>query len=408
MNENLSIRQRLAGIFEMPESASRNLPMEGLRGFAVLLVFFVHYHALFGFLVDPASTSHAVSGFLWSIGHSGVDLFFVLSGYLIYGTVIKRARGYWPFMRRRIERIYPTFLAVFAVYLAMSLLFPAKSKLPAETAAAVKYVVQNLLLLPGMFNIEPLITVAWSLSYEFFYYLFIPVLVGLTAMRKWRPSWRALFFLILAVVFTIVCIVGWTNHIRLVMFISGILLFEARHSFGWGQNRSRGVQLAVIVGTLVTFPLIYALWSHPGLFPIWPSNLRSGEIVRIIVLFFSFFAFTLITFNPATVLGRVFSWTPVRWLGNMSYSYYLIHGLALNGLSLVAVAKLSGSGHSPLLFWAIMPVAFAVTLMTSAVLFWLVERRFSLVPKSRPHDEKVKPAPREVVTTARLREVEEA
>jgi peptidoglycan/LPS O-acetylase OafA/YrhL len=405
MSDNISIRQRLAGIFEMPESASRNLPMEGLRGFAVLLVFFVHYHALFAFLVDPASHSHAVSNFLWSIGHSGVDLFFVLSGYLIYGTVIKKARGYWPFMRRRIERIYPTFLAVFAIYLAMSLLFPAKSKLPAETGAAIKYVVQNLLLLPGMFNIEPLITVAWSLSYEFFYYLFIPVLVGLTAMRRWRPSWRVLFFLVLAVVFTIVCVVGWTNHIRLVMFISGILLFEARHSFAWAKDRSRGLEAAVVIGTLLTFPLIYALWSRPGLLPLSPVSIRSGEIARIVVLFFSFFAFTLVTFNPATILGRVFSWTPIRWLGNMSYSYYLIHGLALNGLSLFAVAKLSGRGHSPLLFWLIIPMAFSFTLAVSALLFWLVERRFSLVPHPR---RQASPPSREVVANAVLPEVKQA
>lgn len=405
MSETLTIRQRLAGIFEMPESATRNLPMEGLRGFAVLLVFFVHYHALFSFLVDPASTSHAISNFLWSIGHSGVDLFFVLSGYLIYGTVIKKARGYWPFMRRRIERIYPTFLAVFAIYLAMSLLFPAKSKLPAETSAAIKYVIQNLLLLPGMFNIEPLITVAWSLSYEFFYYLFIPVLVGLTAMRQWRPSWRVGFFVALSAVFTVVCIVGWTNHIRLVMFVSGILLFEARHSFGWGKHRSRIVEIASVVGILLAFPLIYALWSRPGLLPFSPTTVRSGEIARILVLFVSFFAFTLATFNPATVLGRVFSWTPIRWLGNMSYSYYLIHGLTLNGLSLVAVAKLGGHGSSPGVFWVLMPATFIVTLVTSAILFWLVERRFSLVP--HPPKQEAENS-REVLANTPLTEVKQA
>jgi exopolysaccharide production protein ExoZ len=405
MSEVPTIRERLAGIFEMPDSSSRNLPMEGLRGFAVILVFFVHYDALFKFLVAPESTSAVISGFLWSIGHSGVDLFFVLSGYLIYGTVIRKARGYLPFMRRRFERIYPTFLAVFAIYLAMSLLIPSKSKLPADMGAAVWYLVQNLLLLPGMFNIEPLITVAWSLSYEFFYYLLIPVLVGLTMMRVWRPSWRVVFFLLLAAAFTAVCIAGWANHIRLIMFISGILLFEATRSFGWGRERSRGAEVLVIFTTLLTFPLIYLLWSKPGLFTFWPATARSGEIARIVVLFFSFFAFTLIAFNPASILGRLFSWTPIRWLGNMSYSYYLIHGLTLNCLSFVAVAKLSGRGHSPLMFWGLMPLAFAATLMASAILFWLVERRFSLVPKAHFSERQTT---REVIAPVAIPEAKEA
>ncbi|MEO6393652.1 MAG: acyltransferase [Pyrinomonadaceae bacterium] len=399
-----TLKQRLSGIFEMPDTASRNLPMEGLRGFAVLLVFFVHYDALFKFLVDPASTSHAISAFLWSIGHSGVDLFFVLSGYLIYGSITKKARPYSTFMRRRIERIYPTFLAVFAVYLAMSLLFPGKSKLPAETGAAVWYVIQNILLLPGLFNIEPIITVAWSLSYEFFYYLLIPILVGVAAMRRWAPSWRVVFFLALAAAFTAACIAGWISHIRLIMFISGILLFEAKHSFGWGRERSRRVEVLVVITTVLTFPLIYGLWSRPGIFTFWPTDLRTGEIARIVVLFFSFFAFTLVSFNPSSLLGRMFTWTPIRWLGNMSYSYYLIHGLTLNGLSIVAVAKLGGRGHSPLLFWVGMPLTFVVTLISSAVLFWLVERRFSLVPHAVPVEKKTA---REVIPV-RIAEAEQA
>jgi peptidoglycan/LPS O-acetylase OafA/YrhL len=399
-----TLRQRLAGIFEMPESAHRNLPMEGLRGLAVTLVFFVHYHALFKFLVDPASSTYAISGFLWSIGHSGVDLFFVLSGYLIYGAVIGKPRGYVSFMRRRIERIYPTFLAVFAIYLVLSLLVPERSKLPSGSGPAIWYIGQNLLLLPGLFNIEPIITVAWSLSYEFSYYLLIPILVGATMMRRWRPSWRVGFFLLLAAAFTLVCLAGWSNHIRLIMFGSGILLFEARQSFGLGQRRSRVLEVVVLLTTLATFPVIYALWDRPGFAPYWPGELRSGEIARIVVLFFSFFAFTLVSFNSASILGRIFSWTPLRWLGNMSYSYYLIHGLALNGLALIAVAKFGRVGHSPLLFWLGMPLAFAATLVSSAVLFWLVERRFSLAPRKTG----VKIANREVVVASAIPEAKRA
>ena len=62
------------------------LSMEGLRVVAVFLVFWVHYSALVERWVSGYSVDilHFVRGFR----HLGVDLFFVLSGYLIYGTII--------------------------------------------------------------------------------------------------------------------------------------------------------------------------------------------------------------------------------------------------------------------------------------------------------------------------------
>ena len=69
------------------------------------------------------------------------------------------------YAKRRVQRIYPVFLVVFAIYIMLSFIFPSESKLPEGYVEIVKYILQNLLLLPGVFNIEPLITVAWSLSY---------------------------------------------------------------------------------------------------------------------------------------------------------------------------------------------------------------------------------------------------
>src|SRR5690606_8938876 len=76
-------------------------------------------------------------------------------------------------------------------------------------------------------------------------------------------------------------------------------------------------------------------------------------------------------------VARVCSWTPLRWLGNMSYSYYLLHGLVLKAFSIAALAML-GTGTQPLLFWGLLPVAFAMTLLASAVLFAWVEKPFSM------------------------------
>src|ERR1700737_402660 len=132
--------EKLSNVYELGgEATTRNLPMEGLRGFAVLLVFFVHYHALFSGWVSSNSMSFAFSKFLSNVGHSGVDLFFVLSGYLIYGSIIKKQRSYFGFIRRRIQRIYPTFLCVFASYVLLSALFPSDSRIPTNAVGASLY-----------------------------------------------------------------------------------------------------------------------------------------------------------------------------------------------------------------------------------------------------------------------------
>jgi exopolysaccharide production protein ExoZ len=69
----------LARWFELgPVGAERLLPMEGLRGLAVLLVFFVHYGAQFGHAFGVAPP--AIGAALQLLGNAGVDLFFVLRG----------------------------------------------------------------------------------------------------------------------------------------------------------------------------------------------------------------------------------------------------------------------------------------------------------------------------------------
>ena len=75
------------------------------------------------------------------------------------------------------------------------------SKLPQGAGAVVAYLLANLLLLPGLFPIEPLITVAWSLSYEFAYYLALPLLVAGTGMRDWEPRRRMKTFAVAGVGF---------------------------------------------------------------------------------------------------------------------------------------------------------------------------------------------------------------
>ncbi len=79
----------------------RLMSMEGLRGLAVLLVFFVHYADLVSPWMSDSGWISVFAERVGDAGNSGVDLFFVLSGYLIYGNLMNPPQAYRPFIRRR-------------------------------------------------------------------------------------------------------------------------------------------------------------------------------------------------------------------------------------------------------------------------------------------------------------------
>jgi exopolysaccharide production protein ExoZ len=351
----------LRSLFEVAHGGHRQiLSMEGLRGFAVFLVFIVHYTTLVAPWLAPATPTFEWAARLRGIGNAGVDLFFVLSGYLIYGTLIAKPRSMASYFRRRLERIYPAFLAVFVVYLILSLLLPQESKIPTGSLwAAAGYVVANLLLLPGLFPIEPMITVAWSLSYEMFYYLVTPLVIVFLGLRRWPSSARMLAFLGTAVIAIVYVFAFGGSHIRLIMFVSGILLLEALEYQTLPRFDRLGL-VALVVG-LVAIDQV----------ALGPS--------RYLVLFVCFFALCYASFRGDGLVHRLFCWTPLRWLGNMSYSYYLIHGLALKAAFLILGKLVSPSAAwTAPGFWMLLPAMFAVTLVPATVLFALVEKPFSL------------------------------
>jgi peptidoglycan/LPS O-acetylase OafA/YrhL len=348
-------------------SAHNVRPMEGMRGFAVLLVFFVHYESLVKPWIDGSSGLLVFSNALHALGNTGVDLFFVLSGFLIYGSLLSRRQPFLGFMWRRVERIYPAFTAVFLVYIALSLLFPAENKIPSPATDGALYLLQNYLLLPGLFPIQAMITVAWSLSYEMFYYLAIPLVIALFKLRARSPAWRVTFFMAIAVALASYTTVQ-DGPIRLIMFISGIVLYEALNHSKLSVPGSVGLT-ALIVGLLSM---------------LLPLPEPAGMTIKICMLFIAFLTLCLACFRtPQAWLPQAFAWTPLRWLGNMSYSYYLLHGLALKAAFLALTIVLPPTGQQTTLFWVLLPPMFALTLIPSAALYLVVERPFSLAPRKK-------------------------
>jgi exopolysaccharide production protein ExoZ len=357
----------------MPGSRERLVAMEGMRGFAAILVFFVHFDALFRPYFRPDSFVAALAGVAGSFGHTGVDLFFVLSGFLIYGIVMKQHPSYLSFIWRRIRRLYPVFLLVLSLYLGLSIAFPSNSRLPASFPRALMYIGANLLMLPGMTAIPAIITVSWSLSYEWFFYLTIPFVIAIFRLRSWMAWQRVAFFILLAIVECVLWLLGMSGHIRLILFASGIILWELVDE---GVPRILSAWLEYVV--TATFIL--------SILAIGLSGAKQGETVLVLskvphfyapLLFVSLPLFSLYAMFFDGFLGRIFSWDCLRWMGNISYSYYLIHGLALHGVRLVVNHFFPPAPRSALFDVLLLVVCVSFTILCASLLFVVVEKPLS-------------------------------
>lgn len=348
--------------------------MEGLRGFAALLVFFVHFHSIFEKYVPDERISAPIR-FMASIGHVGVDLFFVLSGFLVYGIVMRSGFRFTPYFSRRIQRLYPVFVVVLGIYILLSYLFPDHSKLPSNATNLIPYILANIAMLPGMIRITPIITVSWSLSYEWFFYLILPIAFAALGMRKWKFKWRIAFWIALVSAYWLAFSFGLIPHPRLLLFVSGILVWEVK------ANTYLISRLASWGETITSFAFIGVLifiWMSRS--STQSTSLILLKIPRLYVplLFVSILFLVCYGLFKKGFLGAIFSWTPLRWVGNMSYSYYLIHGLALHGLNLMLIAIFGEMQFNWFLLSIVLLASLASTLLAGSILYLTIERPLSI------------------------------
>jgi exopolysaccharide production protein ExoZ len=366
-----SVTHRLSKLYGLA-TAKRVGSVEGLRGFAMTLIFFGHFETLFRHYLPPGSVSVSLVDFVATIAHRGVSFFLIITGYFIYGKFLDRPEPYGPFVRRRLARVYPVFLSVLGIYLILSMLFPAESKIPHNAWNAALLIVENALLLGGMFTIPPIIVVSWTISYLVLFYLTVPSLVIRARMSSWTGWQRALFLVGLAVVWLKAC--AWIPGLssRAVMFVPGMLIYEISRSPRFRARLSRWGEVRAVAILVLGFVLLNLmnkglLWFLPGMALLrnyyWYAILAGG-----------LFCFCLYCFAYDGFLKAGFSSTPLRCLGNMSYSYYLLHGLTLKGLALATVLLVPAGFSSSGFFWCALAAAYLATVVTATFWFRFVER----------------------------------
>jgi peptidoglycan/LPS O-acetylase OafA/YrhL len=174
-----------------PSSTVRIPQLDGLRGIAILLVVIWHY---FVSLLELDTAPPALN---WlarslSLSWSGVDLFFVLSGFLIGGILLdyKNGRYYFKtFYIRRICRIFPLYFIWLFIFLWAFYTIPPTSMLSGLLNNPLPFWVyltftQNIAMsYTGLMGVEWL-AVTWSLAIEEQFYLFLPWLIHRVNIRK--------------------------------------------------------------------------------------------------------------------------------------------------------------------------------------------------------------------------------
>jgi exopolysaccharide production protein ExoZ len=185
-------------------------------------------------------------------------------------------------------------------------------------------------------------------------------------LRSWSRERRIQFFVVALLV---LAVVFWKfgGPARMMMFIAGIIPYELV---------TKGVRLRQENGLgLVAIAL--------GIMTVWVLHGKGVSLqVVLLCLFFGYgcFACFCVEDGARGITRAVFCWRPMRWLGNMSYSYYLIHGLTIKFFFMVLAKVFPPRADQAGAMWALMPIAFVMTLVTSAVLFIVVEKPYSLTP----------------------------
>lgn len=312
--------------------------IDGLRALAVMSVLIFH--------VKP---SLLPGGFL------GVDIFFVISGYLISLILFReQAEGSFSFAGfygRRVRRLFPALILVLAASLGIgffALFADEYERLGKHSAAAIVFILNfRLLGEAGYFDIvsysKPLLPL-WSLSVEEQFYLLWPVLLLATRRFHGSPGWMITACFALSFLFGLHLGDISTDKLyyhslpRFWELLSGVAIAWMHHKNGTNWlpsklNRALARNVLSLVGLVLMVSALLAFnktLRHPGWATLWP--IMGAAIVMVS--------------GPDALVNRMLSLRPLVWIGLISYPLYLWHWPIL---SYVRIAE-SGSPE-PWVLW---------------------------------------------------------
>jgi peptidoglycan/LPS O-acetylase OafA/YrhL len=355
--------------------------LDGVRGIAILLVLLSH------FMLREYFQDERVY-FITQFGWIGVDLFFVLSGFLITGILLdakNNAHYYSNFYRRRVLRILPLYyFAVLVTWLTVIFIEKAPDRLQGYdsfswfftfTPNIAMGLKNDYLYHSHIFNLNHL----WSLAIEEQFYLFWPLIVRYVPMRA------------LAILCLVLISIG-TGLRNLTDHVVGEMVSTSSYTFPFcrmdGLAAGSFIAIALRLNWLQQIP--YDKWIARGLFGIMGvlimGNFINGtkqSLYTESALFFAALLFLSLNPNPRGITRRVCENQFLQHLGKYSYGLYVFHHMFefawKNGFG----RHLLASNLPPLLGQSIyVLLAFAGTYALARLSWWLIERPFLKLKKA--------------------------
>ena len=358
-----------------PPDTVRSAGLDLLRAVAIGLVLLSHY---MGFV------AHApIFGAIGNVGWAGVDLFFVLSGYLIGHQILApMARGasfsLTTFFARRLLRTLPNYYVMLAVYLLAQSLLPHAPIVGSDTLPVWQFLsfTQNFTLAYGQ-----TFSHSWSLCIEEQFYVLMPLvalLIGATVPPPWRvrAGWSV-------VVGAMVCGIAWRAAAWLIHGYDGFAEQVYYATFSRADELLPGVAIAILRNC---YPALFArLLRHgnalfvAGLVAVvatlycirtdWPSQFITTALGFSLVAA-SFSLLVCSALSPVCVLNRIRIPGASR-LALWSYAVYLAHKPIFMMLNAELVRRHIDPAN-PLCVMAVMAIGVA----GGCLLFYCVETPF--------------------------------
>jgi len=297
--------------------------LDGLRGVAVLVVVAFHYYPRHAH--DPLG---ALAGFGWL----GVDLFFVLSGFLITGILfdtVQEPRFFRNFYVRRVLRLMPIYLIMVAVVLIISFFHGERPTIWALPFFA--YGSNTIGDLQKDIGVGHTMVLGhlWSLAVEEQFYFFWPPLIFF--MRSRKRILRACLLGCLALFGLRIWILMHPNPFTLSMadelplhmdglLLGGALSMLMRDAHSIAALTAKKLYPGFVAGG--TEIVLCAMRAHSAHFSRFPMDLFGTLSAAI-----GFFCVIALALQPQSWVHRMGSWQPLRVLGRYSYGLYLWHQL---------------------------------------------------------------------------------
>ena len=299
---NISTFPAIADLREKTSSSGLHIgALDGIRGFAALVVLAEH------------------TGVLKGIGSLGVWLFFALSGFLLSAPFIRQpSRAVSPgfmgaYLTRRLKRILPMYYA----FLVLAMMMHGKTD----------EMVRHLLFLQGDGHL-------WTLPQEMFFYMVLPLVVAaLYLLLRGRQLPSVIFLLALTIIahrYTsteYIALYGYGKKLEPMLgnFLTGMMIAYLYHWLGENRyflrlDRTFVRHFCSVTGLVLLLVLIvlsarlvpelksFNALRHPGFY-----GFAAGLFILLVVL------------ANNTLLSRVMSFTPLRAVGLVSFSFYLLH-----------------------------------------------------------------------------------